>query len=368
MSPARAGRAVRRLLRFDVRRRIGEIELPTHVVVGRRDVLTPPRMAQAIAERHRRGAACRCWPGCGHMVMLERAERARTTLLDGALAARSGWPTAPDWPAAHDPAGRCRRRGAAEPLGELCESRPPRCVGCTRCRWPSAHPGGLRGRRPAGRPHVRGRGARAATRTWPASPSSAGRASCSTGSWPRSSACDRTQLLHRERREVPAAATTATRGPTRSRPAAPTSSAQVELIDPRGRGHPRQLRHPAPAGDDRGHPPAAGPGLPVPDGATSCPPTTRPPPCAPAGEVVAEMRADLVRAKRLLAAGPGERRGAGRRRSAAASAAADTGRWPRPWPASPARATCVLLVGGLGAGKTTFAQGFAARPRGREAR
>jgi pimeloyl-ACP methyl ester carboxylesterase len=60
------------LLTFDLRREIGSIELPTRVVVGSRDLLTPPRAARVIAQRIP-DATLTVFRGCGHMVMLERA-------------------------------------------------------------------------------------------------------------------------------------------------------------------------------------------------------------------------------------------------------------------------------------------------------
>jgi len=73
MSPSAMADLLEPLLAFDVRGRIGAIDLPTEVVAGARDVLTPPRMAEAIAARIP-GADLTVFPGCGHMVMLERAE------------------------------------------------------------------------------------------------------------------------------------------------------------------------------------------------------------------------------------------------------------------------------------------------------
>jgi len=67
------------LLAFDVRAELGRIDLPTLVVVGTRDVVTPARRARAMAARIP-GAAIEVLPGCGHLVMLERTE-----VLDGLL-------------------------------------------------------------------------------------------------------------------------------------------------------------------------------------------------------------------------------------------------------------------------------------------
>ena len=146
------------------------------------------------------------------------------------------------------------------------------------------------------------------------------------------------------------------------------SRAQIELIDPSGGGHPRELRHPAAARHHRGHPQGSG-AAPT---RSARPPRPHLPPgrgAALAGaRCVAEMRADFVRAKRLLA-----RRPAVSPPDPAPRARPVDGRWPRPgrtgrhherWPPALAglcrAGDVVLLVGGLGAGKTIFAQGFAA--------
>ena len=74
---------------------------------------------------------------------------------------------------------------------------------------------------------------------------------------------ERTPVLHRQRREVPA--------PGEPRPAArrdrlvpPLPRSPDRADRPPRRGHAGELRHPAAARHDRGHPPAARPGLPVP--------------------------------------------------------------------------------------------------------
>jgi non-heme chloroperoxidase len=72
MSPGALAALLPHLLTFDVRDRLGSITLPVHVVAGSRDLLTPPRTARAIAERVP-VARLTVLPGCGHMVMLERA-------------------------------------------------------------------------------------------------------------------------------------------------------------------------------------------------------------------------------------------------------------------------------------------------------
>lgn len=71
MDPASMAELIGPLLHFDVRARVGRIDLPTRVVVGSRDLLTPPRMARVLA-RGIPGAELTVLDGCGHMVMLER--------------------------------------------------------------------------------------------------------------------------------------------------------------------------------------------------------------------------------------------------------------------------------------------------------
>lgn len=73
MSPAAMASLVHPLLHFDVRDRLSSVELPAQVVVGTRDLRTPPRTARAIVSRLPH-ASLTVLPGCGHMVMLERAD------------------------------------------------------------------------------------------------------------------------------------------------------------------------------------------------------------------------------------------------------------------------------------------------------
>ena len=73
MSPGALAELLPHLLAFDVRDRLAGMSLPVHVVVGTRDVLTPPRTARGIADRVP-GARLTLLPGCGHMVMLERGD------------------------------------------------------------------------------------------------------------------------------------------------------------------------------------------------------------------------------------------------------------------------------------------------------
>jgi pimeloyl-ACP methyl ester carboxylesterase len=72
MSPGALGELLPHLLAFDVRAMLGSLAFPVHVVVGSRDLLTPPRTARGIAQRVA-GSRLTVLPGCGHMVMLERA-------------------------------------------------------------------------------------------------------------------------------------------------------------------------------------------------------------------------------------------------------------------------------------------------------
>lgn len=74
MSPGALAGLIGPLLAFDVRHRVHRIDLPTMIVVGTRDVLTPPRMARAMHELIP-GSELVVIPGCGHMVMLERPEK-----------------------------------------------------------------------------------------------------------------------------------------------------------------------------------------------------------------------------------------------------------------------------------------------------
>jgi len=69
------------LLEFDMRIDLGKIDFPTLVVVGSRDVITPPRRSRDVAARIP-GARLEVLPGCGHLVMLERPT-ALDALLEG---------------------------------------------------------------------------------------------------------------------------------------------------------------------------------------------------------------------------------------------------------------------------------------------
>jgi pimeloyl-ACP methyl ester carboxylesterase len=73
MSPSALAALLPPLVAFDVRDRLGTVSQTTQVVVGTRDVLTPPRTSRAIVSRVG-GSALTLLPGCGHMVMLERPD------------------------------------------------------------------------------------------------------------------------------------------------------------------------------------------------------------------------------------------------------------------------------------------------------
>ena len=59
---------------FDVRDRLGEIDVPAVVFVGTRDLLTPPSLARRIVEGLPKAQPLEVFPGAGHMLMLERHE------------------------------------------------------------------------------------------------------------------------------------------------------------------------------------------------------------------------------------------------------------------------------------------------------
>lgn len=59
------------LVEYDLSGQLGEIDLPTVVIVGSKDRLTPPFHARRLVERLG-NARLEVLPGCGHMPMLER--------------------------------------------------------------------------------------------------------------------------------------------------------------------------------------------------------------------------------------------------------------------------------------------------------
>ena len=70
---------------FDVMDRLGEIHVPTLVVCGAEDRMTPPKYARFLRDRVA-GARLELVPGAGHMVMLERPAAVATAVgafLDG---------------------------------------------------------------------------------------------------------------------------------------------------------------------------------------------------------------------------------------------------------------------------------------------
>ena len=73
MEPGAMAELTASLLDFSVADRLGEIALPTAVVVGTHDLLTPPRAARVLAAGIP-GASLTMLPGSGHMVMLERPD------------------------------------------------------------------------------------------------------------------------------------------------------------------------------------------------------------------------------------------------------------------------------------------------------
>jgi pimeloyl-ACP methyl ester carboxylesterase len=68
------------IVRFDEERALGSIQLPTTVMVGDHDLMTPTSHARAMAERIR-GAQLLVLAGCGHMVMLERRHEVDDVLV-----------------------------------------------------------------------------------------------------------------------------------------------------------------------------------------------------------------------------------------------------------------------------------------------
>jgi pimeloyl-ACP methyl ester carboxylesterase len=79
MSPLAIAGLLGPLLAFDRHRELGRITVPTRVVVGSRDLLTPPRLARVMAVGIP-DATLTVYPGCGHMVMLERPQELNALL------------------------------------------------------------------------------------------------------------------------------------------------------------------------------------------------------------------------------------------------------------------------------------------------
>jgi pimeloyl-ACP methyl ester carboxylesterase len=75
------------IVAFDARDVLGSIRLPTTVIVGELDVITPPDQSEALAAGIP-GAGLTILRGCGHMVMLERPAELDEAIL--ALAKKAG--------------------------------------------------------------------------------------------------------------------------------------------------------------------------------------------------------------------------------------------------------------------------------------
>src|SRR5438876_1237612 len=69
------------LVHLDVREALAAVDVPAVVVVGSRDVLTPPRMAREIVERMPH-AELVVLDGAGHMPMLERRQAVSQLIAD----------------------------------------------------------------------------------------------------------------------------------------------------------------------------------------------------------------------------------------------------------------------------------------------
>ena len=91
MSPSAMAELLGPLLSFDVRQQLGTVELPTGVVVGSRDLLTPPA-GRAPSGPAAAGATLTVLPGCGHMVMLERPDELGELISAWSAARRPGPP------------------------------------------------------------------------------------------------------------------------------------------------------------------------------------------------------------------------------------------------------------------------------------
>lgn len=69
------------IVRFDAEDVLGTIQLPTTVVVGDRDLMTPMAQSEYLAE-HIAGAELVVFPGCGHMLMLERPDELNRLIVE----------------------------------------------------------------------------------------------------------------------------------------------------------------------------------------------------------------------------------------------------------------------------------------------
>ncbi|MFQ6000487.1 MAG: alpha/beta fold hydrolase [Anaerolineae bacterium] len=67
--------------RFDVMDRLGEVRLPTLVICGEEDQLTPLKYAQFLVD-HIQGARLVAIPEAGHMVMLEKSQETTNAIAE----------------------------------------------------------------------------------------------------------------------------------------------------------------------------------------------------------------------------------------------------------------------------------------------
>jgi pimeloyl-ACP methyl ester carboxylesterase len=72
--------------RFDMRDRIAQIALPTLILCGEKDQLTPPALSEKLGGEIR-GSRCEIVPSAGHMVMIESPKVFNKTVLDFVLEA-----------------------------------------------------------------------------------------------------------------------------------------------------------------------------------------------------------------------------------------------------------------------------------------
>jgi pimeloyl-ACP methyl ester carboxylesterase len=73
------------MLGFDRREALARIPVPTLLVAGSKDANAPAATMAKMAERIP-GSAYRCFEGCGHLVMLERADAFTAAIRDFANA------------------------------------------------------------------------------------------------------------------------------------------------------------------------------------------------------------------------------------------------------------------------------------------
>lgn len=67
--------------RFDIMGRVGTIRVPTIVICGGDDVMTPPKYARFLAEKIK-GARLEIIDGAGHMVMIEKPDEFNSRVMD----------------------------------------------------------------------------------------------------------------------------------------------------------------------------------------------------------------------------------------------------------------------------------------------